>query len=209
MNENIKIQPQKKKVKKILLIVILLWVVLILWVSFYDIIINEDIFIYQWSTYLTILLTLLILYSFLKSNSTIKKEMKKQGKNIFLTFIAFILTVPLLSKITFERGLPALLHHITKTPSTMSVKIEKSISYKNCRKGVLLIGYEYFANGKVCGLSDEVLSQIDYNDTLELIGEKSIFGFTYYSYRFIKYKPIIVPKYLKSPKQETVNLDGI
>jgi len=209
IDEKVEIQSQKKKVKKTLLTIVLLWVVLILWISFYDIIINEDIFIYQWSTYLTFLLTLLTLYSLLKQNSAINKEIKKQRKNIFLTFIVFILAVPFLSKITFERGLPALLHHITKTPSTMSVKIEEKISYRNCRKGVLLIGYEYFANGKVCGLSDEVLSQIDYNDTLELIGEKSIFGFTYHSYKFIKYVPTKVSKNLMLPKQQIVDLDEI
>jgi hypothetical protein len=126
-----------------------------------------------------------------------RKILEERNKNIALTTLAFIIAIPLFTKLTLEQGIPNFLHLLTKEPAQITVFIDKKVSLKRCRNGVQLNGYEYFANGRVCGLRKDILDILKPGDQLKLIGEKSLFGFTPTTY---EYEKVNVPQSKPSRK---------
>jgi hypothetical protein len=160
--------------------------VLLIGTLFQQIIVNEKLFIYDWTTKLSIVLTIWAVVALHKPNSIMKKRLEEKNKNIVLTTIAFIIAVPVLTKLTFEQSIPNFLHFLTKEPAQITVTIDKKVSLKRCRNGVQLKGYEYIQNGRVFGLRKDILDIVTTGDQLKLIGEKSPFGFTTTAYRYEK-----------------------
>lgn len=179
---------------------IIFWVILLFWATFGKIIVNEKLFIYNWSNILAIAITIWMFVSMFNPDSRLRKSVEKSNKNIVVTSIAILIAMPFLVKITVEQGLPIFFHHVTKEPSQIEGVIEEKVSFRRCRQGVQLKGYDYFSNGRVCGLSKDILDVAEYGDKLILIGEKSPFGFTYSSYRFEK-----VSASQKNPYKETLH----
>lgn len=184
---------EKEKRQKTLRYYVLSTVTILLSISwiftlFYDIIVNEEIFSNNWTWYPAIFFTLLSLYALYKPNSKMRKRVEQQGNSVFFTTISLLIMIPLLTIITLQKSIIVPLHLITKSPSEMTVEVEKSISIRGCRNGVKLLGYKNFMNGMVCGLRKDTLSKLRNGDILVLKGEKSVFGFTYDAYMLIQKK---------------------
>jgi hypothetical protein len=188
--------------QKIAVVFILIVMISIIWGGFSHIIVNESLFIFEWSNYAAIVMTLIFLILLLKPNSTFKKNIEEQKKSIEMAVLAMLIAVPLVTKLACERGIPIILHTLTSKASQMDVIVAKQISNKGCRKGVKLIGYDRFANGKVCGLHDKFLSFAKQGTKLTLIGEESIFGFTMDKYR---YQESIEQAKIKNDSTSTIN----
>lgn len=208
MTKEDKIQPLTKKAIFFLSIMIL-WTVLLIGTLFQQIIVNEKLFIYDWTTKLSIVLTIWAVVALHKPNSIMKKRLEEKNKNIALITISFIIAVPLLTKLTVEQSIPNFLHFLTKEPAQITVTIDKKVSLKRCRNGVDLRGFEYFGNGRVCGLRKDILDLVKAGDQLKLIGEKSLFGFTttryQYQPRIEKVKNIQLPRAYKQYKKNYSN----
>lgn len=156
----------------------------IIWGGFSHIIVYEHLYANNWTHYLALVLSVILLYLLYKPNSPLQEKLKEKNKNIFLSTIGFLFAIFLLTKLFFERGIPILIHSFTSEPATMQVRVKDRISQKHCRKGVSLQSYNRLGNGKVCGLHDKFLSFAKYGTPLTLIGKKSFFGFTVESYRY-------------------------
>lgn len=170
--------------QKIQIIFFLMVLITALFGIFSNMLVNESILIYEYSNYIALVTVLIFLISLFKPNSTLKKRLEEQKKSIVLSTIIMICFIPLITKLTCERGIPIILHTFTKKPSEMKVVVSKQESSKHCRKGVELFGYERLGNGKVCGLGDKFLSFAKSGTKFTLIGEESIFGFTTDRYRY-------------------------
>ena len=156
---------------------------LFVWGVFSSIIINESLFPYYWTYIVSVLITIIcILYFATTSNHRIKSLFTSYGKTkvllILSTFVA-VFTIIFLS-----RSLPLLVHTFIKEPSQMTVTISSTYigDYKFCHRSFELQGYNLFFNGKVCKIDEKTYSKLDVGDSLTLIGDKSIFGFTVNDY---------------------------
>jgi len=196
---------QKNKVLGyfVLFIIILLLFVL-MYGLFNDILVNENIFIYYWTNWISFFLTIFTLYHLSKPNSKMRKNIEKRNKSVALTVLSFIIFIPLVTKLFLEHSVPFILHELVKKPDKIDVVIRNKISRKACRRGVKLEGYMYFMNGKVCGFPKKKYLELSDGDILTLKGESSYFGFTYDTY-ILKEKYASI-KYTTSDKERVDDL---
>ncbi len=166
------------KKANILGVLFIVWLIFLIWGMLSTILVNEEFFIYNLTNILAMIFTILsIFYFFIKPNKFYQEYYK--GKNKFFLLISFIITIPLLTKIFFERSVPILLHSLSNTSSEKIVIIsKKSIGGRMCRNKISLEGYISFLNGDICNLSQEFYSSIEVGNKLRIFGKSSIFGFT-------------------------------
>ncbi|KPZ70544.1 hypothetical protein AN944_02292 [Shewanella sp. P1-14-1] len=114
----------------------------------------------------------------LHSNKS-KKERRKHQMSAFLVFIFITVAAPLA---TARYG------HILLTWSGQSkeVELELTVDYVSstygsayCAGAIRLKGYSHFANGKLCGVSRSIWSQLKSGDRIIVQGIKTYWGFEY------------------------------
>ena len=150
------------------------------WSSHTPIIVNEELFAYYWTDILAGIITIYGMFFFIK-------ELKKKWNDtidsikLFLIVIASPFIIPFMVKTFFEQSLMLLFHELSlKENSTKLVKMQKKISFRTCRNGVVLEDNYIFSsrNGEICHIPDEIYSKLIEGDELIIKGESSYFGFT-------------------------------
>lgn len=172
-----------KSKKSLFVLFFLFSFVIMVWSTNKPIIVNEDIFIYYWTDILAGIITIYVMFFFIKElrnewNDTIKSI------KLFILVIASPFIVPFFIKLFFEQSLMLLFHKLTSEKSIKIVKVKDKISLRRCRNGIELQGYS-FVNGRICGIPEEHLNRLKYGDQLTIEGESSYFGFTTEKIKYI------------------------
>jgi len=157
---------------------------LFVWGVYSSIIINESLFPYYWTYIASAIITIIcILYFATTSNYRIKGLFTSYGKTKVLFILSIVVAV--FTIIFLSRSLPLLMHTFIKEPSQMTATISSTHigDYRFCHKSFELEGYHLFFNGKVCKVDEKTYARLGVGDSLTLIGDKSIFGFTVNDYQ--------------------------
>lgn len=164
------------KIVKYVLIIIFFALVL-LWGALNHIIINEDIFIYNWQYIFSILFFIFILIKLFKTSNL---KLPRKTKELAILLFGIPLIIYMFSAIVLEKTIPSLLHIMISKPGKLIVSIDKKThkTRRNCHNGFKLKNYNNLLNGELCYLDNKMWSTLKPGDRLILSGNKSIFGFT-------------------------------
>jgi len=150
---------------------------LLLWGALNHVIINENIFLYNWQYIFSVLLFMLIL---IKLSKVTNFKIPSSIKEVVILILGIPLIIYMFSVIILERTIPSLLHIIISKPGKITVIVDAKLYklHRNCHNGVQLKNYDNLLNGQLCYLDKKMLNTLKSNDELILSGTKSIFGFT-------------------------------
>jgi hypothetical protein len=161
-----------------------IWFSLILLATFGKVIVNEDLYVNMvfLGCAVTILIGLLII-----RGGFVTQIVYKSGMAPWVTTLGLIAAVPITIIYPVAKGVPTAMHFVSSaTEGEMTITVLKKrdlYNSKGCKGAIHTVEFQAFGNHFVCGFGKEYWSNLTSGDKINLIGEKSNYGFKYNDYK--------------------------
>lgn len=165
-----------------------------LWGMFSDIIVNEDILIpLAWlAAGISVLGVGYSLYALFKAESRLREVARAQRRKTWLMGLGLVIGIPILCFGFLVKGLPTVLHYALARDGEQIVVVDHlaaNYSSRVCNGGVFIQGPHSFLNDEICGIQEKDWRGLKPGAIIRLMGEESVFGFTYDRYQIFPSLP--------------------
>lgn len=170
---------------KVLLIIFFIITSIFIIFSSRNFIVNENLFIYNWHIYLSIIISLSFFISSVRKKGSFYQSLKSEKSNPYFFAILSITILPFILILVFEKFLFYPFHFITKNNThILNLTIERKSFGKN---GNLCINFNEYSSlnyTRICGIDDKTFNKIKIGDKMKITVEYSTFGIKPISHQY-------------------------